>query len=71
MIVTNALYDDIDRLQEKVKELEAENEKLRAERIDMLLHPEKYFSCYRDLKVVAAENAALRALAAQEGIEVT
>lgn len=46
---------------DRIAELEAENEKLRAERIDMLLHPEKYFSCYRDLKVVAAENAALRA----------
>lgn len=46
---------------DRIAELEAEIEKLKAEQIDMLLHPEKYFSCYRDLKVVAAENAALRA----------
>jgi hypothetical protein len=51
---------------DRIAELEAENEKLKAEQIDMLLHPEKYFSIYRDIKTIfqrlerlEAENAAL------------
>jgi hypothetical protein len=55
-------------IEERVKELAAENAALKAEQIDMLLHPEKYFSIYRDIKTVfkraerlEAENAALKA----------